>query len=270
MNNSTNFKIIFLAAIGLILIPGLTIAQLSPPGLGKAKTASWFAFGLKQTLDSAKKKESMTYIGIGRKSNPEGNANPFHKQAIIVFNQEFYNNYVENWQYSYAISYRNQNNYEDSPPYNASDPSHEQEFRIYGRYSYITGNNRLKWKNTFRQEFRKFFTPQFTKAEENFQLRTRLKTQLSVSLGESKIHQIIGSAEALFAVSKDNFPEKKWTRFAYKESRLGAYYSISPSGIPFTFDIGYMNNILRKNSNVSYISIDVVWENPFGDKKNKK
>ena len=60
------------------------------------------------------KKESMTYIGIGRKSNPEGNSNPFHKQAILVINQEFYNNYVENWQYSYAISYRYQNNYEDS------------------------------------------------------------------------------------------------------------------------------------------------------------
>ena len=67
MNNSTSFKIILLAVIVLMSIPDLSVAQLSPPGLGKAKTASWFAFGLKQTLDSAKKKESMTYIGIGRK-----------------------------------------------------------------------------------------------------------------------------------------------------------------------------------------------------------
>ena len=90
-----------------------------------------------------------------------------------------------------------------------------------------------------------------------------------MNLGDSKIHQIIGSAEALFAVSKDNFPEKKWTSFVYKESRLGVYYSVSPLKYRL-FNIGCFNNILGKNSNVSYLSIDVVWENPFGDTMNKK
>ena len=61
-------------------------AQISPPGLGHSKTASWFAAGFKQKLNE--KWQSMTYFGMGRTS---GNSlNPIEKPAILVFNQEFY------------------------------------------------------------------------------------------------------------------------------------------------------------------------------------
>lgn len=240
-------------------------AQLSPPGLGNAKTASWFAFGVKQSLDTIGKKVSTTYIGLGRKSEPY-ESNPTSKMGILVINEEISNRYAEHWEYSYALSYRRSNLYESDAPYEELNLGIEQEFRVYGRYSYLTGSDRVKWKNTFRQEFRKFFNPDFSKIDENFQLRTRLKTQLNVSLGTSKVHQIIGSAEALFAISKENYPESEWTKFKYKEARLGLYYSLSPREIPITFDLGYMRNIIGQSDviGVDYISLDVVWKNPFG------
>lgn len=242
-------------------------AQLSPPGLGKAKTASWFAFGIKQSLDSLEHKVSTTYVGLGYKSDPDNN-NPSTNMAILVLNEEISNRYHQNWEYSYALSYRRSNLYDSSAPYEELNPAIEQEFRVYGRYSYITGNNGFKWKNTIRQEFRKFYNPDFTNTDENFQLRTRLKTQLNVDLGTQNIHHIIVSAEALFAISKENYPKSDWSKFSYKESRLGLYYSITPQNIPFTFDLGYMHNIIGKSDviNVNYVALDVVWRNPFGKK----
>ena len=252
---------------GLLLLLTVTIfAQVSPPGLGKGKNASWFAFAIKQSLDSLHKKESTTYIGIGRKSTPD-DSNPFNKMGILILNQEFSNRYHKNWQYSYAISYRRQNEYESTAPYDLANPAIKQEFRIYGRYSYLTGTSTIKWKTTFRQEYRKFFNPDFTKNSEDYQLRTRLKTQLNIDLGTQKIHHIIGSAEALFSTSKKYKPASEWTKFEYKDSRFGLYYSLTPKEIPFTFDFGYGYNLIgkgSKTSGVNFLAIDIIWNNPFG------
>lgn len=259
-------KTLVLAVIFMVAFQS-TFAQLSPPGLGKAKTASWFAFGVKQSLDSLKKKESTTYIGLGRKSNPDAR-NPLSKMAILVINEEISNHYSEHWTYSYALSYRRSNLYDSYAPYEELNPAIEQEFRVYGRYSYLLGTEGVKWKNTVRQEFRKFFNPDFSQTDENFQLRTRLKTQLNVDLGTQKIHHLIGSVEALFAISKEHSPKNKWSKFGYKESRFGLYYSVTPHDIPFVFDLGYMHNIIGKSDvvDVNYIAFDVIWKNPFGKK----
>jgi hypothetical protein len=71
----------------------------------------------------------------------------------------------------------------------------------------------------------------------------------------------------LFAISKENEPEKQWSKFDYKESRLTLYYSLSPHEIPFIFDVGYMYNIIGKgtdSSDVNYLAVDIIWKNPFG------
>lgn len=257
---------LLLAALIFVVTIGNSYAQLSPPGLGEANNASWFAFGVRQSLDSLKQKESSTYVGIGLKSSPDEN-NPFSKMAILVINEEISNRYEKNWEYSYALSYRRSNNYDSASPYETLNPAIEQEFRVYGRYSYIMEGNGLKWKNTIRQEFRKFFNPDFSTAGESFQLRTRLKIQLSLNLGTSKTHHIIGGAEMLFAISKENEPEKQWSKFDYKESRLTLYYSLNPHEIPFIFDVGYMYNLIGKGSDISdvnYLAVDIIWKNPFG------
>lgn len=240
-------------------------SQISPPGLGKAHTADWFAFGVRQELDTIEGKgwQSMTYIGVGRKSNPN-NYDPFYKPAILVLNQEFYHQFHNDWQYSLALSYRRQDEYLDNMPYEHDNPKLKQEFRLYGRFSYLFSTSRIKLVPTFRQEFRKFYTPDFQNISEDYQFRSRFRLQLTVNLDSKKTHRLIASSEQLFSISKGNTPDN-WTDFNYRESRFSLYYSYSPKALPFIFSVGYMNNLIgQKNPyDVHYLAFDIVIENPF-------
>jgi len=254
-------KFIISSVLFLLLVPNCK-AQLSPPGLGTTKTAFWGAVGFRQKLDT--KNTSMTYLGIGRISNPDGDANPFKKQSIIVLNEEIYHKLNTHWQYSYALSYRRQNQYESKAPYELESPAIQQEFRGYGRISYTTAIGDVKWKSTYRQEARKFYTPDFEGVEDDFQLRSRFKTQATVALDNDKENSLLGSAEALFSISNDDV--QGWGDYEYKESRFCLYYSYAPHSIPVTFDVGYMNDLIGHGHHIkdaSYLAFDVVLENVF-------
>lgn len=258
-------KFIFRMLLLSLFSFGNAYAQLSPPGLGKAKTAFWSAFGVKRKLDSLGTKASMTYIGLGRKSDPD-NRNLFENQAIIVFNHEQYHHFEPNQQYSYAISYRRQNSYDDHPPYRSEGM--EQEFRVYGRYAYtLQPADRWKWKNTVRQEFRKFYTTDFSKTDENFQLRTRVKTQLVYHFPTQNKQTVTLSAEGLFAISNYNDASKDWSKYDYKETRLGLYYGFQLPETPVSMDVGYGNNWIKGNrttqSGVHYLAVDLIWTIPY-------
>ncbi|WP_276876055.1 DUF2490 domain-containing protein [Chryseobacterium joostei] len=241
-------------------------AQISPPGLGDANTAFWSAFGVKRELDSLEKKQTMSYIAIGRKSSPDNN-NLFSKQAIFVLNHEVYNSFAPHQQYSFAISYRRQPQYESDAPYEKENT--EQEFRIYGRYAYTFNlGKKFKLKNTVRQEFRKFFDADFHKVEEDFQLRTRIKSQLTYNLSPTNNQKLAISAEALFSVSHLNEPEQQWNSFGYREMRLSAYYMFNIPHSPFTVDIGYMDDLIRDSNSihkggVHYLAADLIWNIPY-------
>ncbi|WP_312389270.1 DUF2490 domain-containing protein [Chryseobacterium sp.] len=245
---------------------GVANAQISPPGLGDAKTAFWTAFGVKKQMDSLGKKHSMSYIALGRKSSPN-DYNLLSKQAIFVLNHEVFHSFAKNQQYSYALSYRRQPSYASDSPY--ENEGTEQEFRVYGRYSYTFSlNNKLKLKNTVRQEFRKFFDADFHEVEEDFQLRTRLKSQLTYNLSEKNSQKLSLSVEALLATSYLNSPESKWTSFDYKELRVTAYYMFKIPNSPFTMDIGYMDDLIDgsesiKHGGVHYFAADLIWNLPF-------
>ena len=244
-------------------------AQISPPGLGEANTAFWTAFGIKRQLDSLGKKQSLSYIALGRKSSPD-NDNLFSKQAIFVLNHEVYHSFTSHQQYSYAISYRRQPVYEDATPYEKEGL--EQEIRLYGRYAYtFTLGKKWKLKNTIRQEFRKFFDPDFRPVEENFQLRTRLKTQLTYNLSSKNNQKLAVSAEGLFSISYLHEPEPQWTAFGYRELRLGVYYMVNIPNSPFTVDIGYVNDLIRNSHSITkggvhYLAADLVWNLPYKKK----
>lgn len=260
MSKKTLVIIILLA---VSIVKNYSLAQISPPGLGKAKTASWFAIGLRQNLDSLNKRNALTYFGYGMVSDPEGSSNPFVKQAIMVLNHERYNHFAKHWQYSYALSYRRQNSYSDIEPYHKEGI--DQEFRLYGRISYLLSEGKWKWTNTARQEFRKYFTADFTKADENLQFRTRLKSQLSYDLGPAD-QKLILSAEALFATSLMNYPRAQWKSFQYKESRFALYYSRKLPNTPLSMDVGYMNNLINNSSHpidVHYVALDLIWNLPY-------
>ncbi|MCC6691617.1 MAG: DUF2490 domain-containing protein, partial [Bacteroidia bacterium] len=254
-----------LLAILLFFIGELLLAQISPPGLGRANTANWLAFGIRQELDTIRDKgwQSMTYIGMGRKSNPD-NQNPLYKPGIFVLNQEFYHQFHHNWQYSLALSYRRQNEYLDTPPYKDNTPNMQQEFRLYGRFSYILKSPRVKLVPTLRQDFRKYYTTNFKNTNEIFQVRSRLRLQVTINLDRKKSHRIIASSEQLFS-STELSGSNKLGNFNYKESRFLLYYSYSPQTIPLIVNIGYMNNLVgqQKFYDVHYLAFDIMLENPF-------
>ncbi|MXN92072.1 DUF2490 domain-containing protein [Flavobacterium sp. Sd200] len=237
-------------------------AQISPPGLGSTKNAFWSAVGVRQKLDT--KNTSLTYIGLGRISDPEGDANPFKKQSIVVLNEEIYHKINPHWQYSYALSYRRQNQYENENPYDLETPSIHQEFRGYGRINYTTAIGEVKLKTTYRQEIRKFFTPDFGEVEDDLQLRSRFKTQATVALDSDHENSLLGSAEALFSDSNDD--TNGWSGFEYKESRFCLYYSYAPHNIPVVFDVGYMNDLVGHGHHLqdsNYLAVDIIVENIF-------
>lgn len=253
----------------LFFLSGFLQAQISPPGLGEANTAFWGAFGVRRQLDSLGKKQALTYVAIGRKSQPDQD-NLFSKQAILVLNHEVYHSFAPHQQYSYAFSYRRQPQYDEISPYEKEGV--EQEFRIYGRYAYTFNfGKRWKFKNTVRQEFRKFFDPDFHKVEEDFQLRTRLKSQITYNLPSENNQKLMLSVEGLFSVSHLNEPEAEWTPFGYREMRIAAYYMFNIPNSPFSVDIGYMDDLIRGSNSihkggVHYLAADLIWNLPYKKK----
>lgn len=249
--------------IGLLTVITAT-AQISPPGLGETNTASWFAFGVRQSLDSASKIQSFSYVGLGRISGPQSN-NPLKYQDIFVLNQEFYHKFHKHWHYSLALSYRNQDEYGDEKSFNTISPTHKQEIRAYGRFMYELKVRNVKFVATFRQEFRSFFDPDFQQEADRYQLRSRFRLQAAVTLDENKIHRLTASAEALFSSTQSTIPSTHWSTFAYKEARFCFYYSIDPKNSSFIYSIGYMSDLIGQThiKAVSYVALDVIWENPF-------
>ena len=254
--------ILFIVLCLFYIVPAS--AQISPPGLGETNTAAWFAFGVRQSLDSANKMQSFSYVGLGRISGPQSN-NPFQYQDIFVLNQEFYHTFHKHWRYSLALSYRNQDEYGDEKSFNGISPAHKQEIRIYGRYMYELKMHKIKVVATFRQEFRSFFDPGFNQESDRYQLRSRFRLQAALTLDPDKVHRFTASGEALFSTTQTTVPANQWSVFAYKEARFCLYYSINPKNTSFTYSIGYMNNLIGQAhpESVSYLAMDVIWENPF-------
>jgi hypothetical protein len=254
---------ILFIAMSLLTVLG-THAQISPPGLGETNTASWFAFGVRQSLDSAGKIQFFSYVGLGRISSPASN-NLLKYQDIFVLNQEFYHKFHKHWHYSLALSYRNQDEYGDEKSFNGISPTHEQEIRVYGRYMYELKIRNVKLIATYRQEFRSFFDPDFQQENDKYQLRSRFRLQAAITLDENKTHRLMASAEALFSSTQSTTPENHWSTFGYKEARFCFYYSIDPKNSSFIYSIGYMNDLIGQAhaKSVSYLAMDVIWENPF-------
>lgn len=245
-------------------------AQISPPGLGEADAATWFALGLRQDINTKQSIESMTYIGIGAKTiELEGLYD--NKPAIFVFNQEFFHEINKSIDLSYAASYRRQMEYEYDSSKNSTQTSTQQEFRIYGRFAYTFKLGKVKFKQTARQEFRHFVDQNFNNTVEPLQFRSRLKSQISFYIDQQNQHKLTAGTEVLFSTSK-NQTTKDWSDIKYKEARFTLFYTYTPAKTPIAISIGYMNNLIEKHTThaVHYASVDVVWENPFKIFESKK
>ncbi|MCZ2443877.1 MAG: DUF2490 domain-containing protein [Flavobacteriales bacterium] len=246
--------------------------QIIPPGVGKANLTSWFAIGLRQELDTLKNKgwQSVTYIGFGRKSNPN-NYDLFYKSSIWIVNQEFYYQFHKNWLSSLAISYRRQEEYDNNAPYQQDDPRFKQEFRFYSRFTFQTQIRFVKVSTTVRQEIRTFLRPDFRLFNEALQFRTRFRLQLSFDLTKKKNHKLIFGSEQLFSISMEN-ASSIWSDFNYRDSRFTLYYSYVPSQLPFSINIGYMNHLVGSNNiyTVHCLAFDITLKDLFKLKKAKQ
>lgn len=243
-----------------------SFGQIVPPAMDQTNIAGWFAVAIRQELDPIPGKgwQSTTYIGLGRMSNPD-NHNPLYKPGVVIVNQEFQNKFHKNWKYSLAVSYRRQNEYSNLAPYDKGDPPSKQEFRLYGRFSYVLETPFVKIEPTFRQEFQKYYTPHFKAYREDTRLRSRFRLKFTFPLTRGKAHKILLYSEQLFAVSRDK-ELRQWTAFAYTDSRFTLYYSYAPKKIPFVFNLGYMNNLagVKPATSTHYFGMDIGWINPFG------
>lgn len=244
--------------------------QISPPGLSDMHIASWWAVGLDQKIGQSSKSHSITYVGFGRMSDPDSK-NLFAKPSIFILNEEYKQQFTDHLSYSAALSYRRQNLYEEKAPYEASTPSIQQEFRVYGKFSYRDHWENNKWNVDFRPEFRKFYGPSFSKINPVIAFRTRFKAKARIPLTKDKVHQLILSAEALFE-NENNRQEdgitKDWTGFQYSDMRFCIYYRLAPDDWPIYAELGYMNQLEGADPAISrhHIGFDIVFRDLLSKK----
>lgn len=242
-------------------------AQVVPPALGDIPASSWMAFGIKQKLNPDKKLGwlSDTYFGTGRISN-KGDFNPFQKHGIFILNQEFYHQFHKDWEYSLALSYRNQRRYEKEAPYELADPKYRQEFRFYTRFSYKFKYRQFEWTPTVRNELMKYTNPDWSNFAENIRYRLRLRMKFSYALDAAKQHKLSLYSEQLFYTSWMNDGSRR--KFNYSDSRFSFFYSYTFKDVPLTLDIGYMNNLMgiQKAKSGHYFAFDIIWKDPFRKK----
>lgn len=253
--------ILYIILISLCVVN--TYGQLSAPGLGDAKMASWLALGLRQNLNNEKTFESLTYVGIGQKETE--NTKIFKSSpAIIVLNQEVYHKLNDDWKISLAASYRKQNDYFLDESTQVEKINVQQEFRLYGRASYNLSIGSVKLTQTFRQEVRRFMDFDFNNVDKLLELRSRFKSQISTNINNSTQHEITAGAEILFSSVKEK-ESNNFTKLAYNESRITLFYTYRPKNTPIALSVGYMNNLIETNKThaVHYASFDLIIENPF-------
>lgn len=255
----------YLASLLFLLMTSLGSAQIVPPGLGDMGSSGWMAIAIDQNINRYEETgwKSTTYFGVGRVSGKEHDQ-PLKKPGIFVLNQEFYNRFKPNWEYSLALSLRNQRLYTSKAPFEPADPPSKKEIRLYSRFSYLHKIGSVSITPTLRQEIIKYFTPDFEDFSESWRIRTRFRLKFGVPLKADNSHKILLYSEQLFSFSR-HLETERWSRFSYADSRFSSYYSVSPAQLPFTFNVGYMLNLMGKGPAKTghYLALDVIWKNPF-------
>lgn len=241
-----------------------SIGQLTPPGLGSnSKMNGWFAIGLDQKLDSAGRFSSMTYFGFAGQSTVD-DINVFDRLGIFVLNEEVKFKFKPAWSVSLAVSYRHQNEFEKTYPYLAAEDRFKQEFRLYSRIT-------KSWKKkgipsiAFRQEYRKFYDPEFRDWKVSSAFRSRLKFQSEFDLVPAKRLSVIAGCEFLFSTDFEE-ASQEWKHFKYGETRLSAVISYHTKNNKISYNLGYMNDLLHVpagEKSIHYISASVIFKNLF-------
>src|SRR5579864_4293760 len=112
--------------LAICLIDNSAIAQISPPGLDDTHVVLFGAVAINQPI--SEKWFNQSYVAGSRFSDPNNN-HILKKQAIFVIDQQMYRQFGKHWQLAFCLSYRNQDQYADEPPYDYDIPSSRREMR---------------------------------------------------------------------------------------------------------------------------------------------
>lgn len=260
MSQLLRYRTLFKMSFLVFLIPLSGYSQIIPAGLGEIDAGSWFALGWQQNIGQ-NQWSSTTYFGVGRR-NEEGFKNPFQNHALLVLNQEFKNRFHDRWEYSLAGGYRNLTGINNQHPDKRNDD--KQEFRIYGRLSYLYQTGKLRITPTLRQEFIKYYDPDFKDYSESIRLRSRFRVKFYYPIDTKAQHGIAVYSEQLFSISQSGI-SNEWGNFRYSDSRFSLYYSWSPSELPLAINVGYMCNVIGKkwDHTAHYLGVDLLLKNIF-------
>ncbi|MDW8333595.1 MAG: hypothetical protein RMM53_05200 [Bacteroidia bacterium] len=241
---------------------GCAIAQVAPPAMGGRHFGSWVALALRQSLDSLAKRRIIVYAGNGRISVP-GGANPLARQGIFVTNAEYFHRLHPKHQFSIAFSHRFQNEYRD-PPAGSGQSSLRQEYRLYGRWFFdLFNDRRAQLSLALRHEWRLFVSPSFVFEREVFQPRWRIRAEAAAHLDSKLKHRFSFRVEQLFAASF--FADRPPTKFAYRETRVSAFYSCQLPKAILSFGVLQLVNAGRPPTGVN-LGMDLTLRDPFGVK----
>jgi len=257
----------------LSLLPALSWAQISPPGIDGAKVVGWGAIGFNQQL--SKKLSITVYAGGSRQSDPD-NTRLARKTAILVLNQETLYSFNSRWQLAFCNSIRIQDIYSEESPYDLEHPGIRNELRYYLRLFYRHSYKRLNFAYNFRPEYRNFYTSDWSAWKTPLELRFRLKGQVNIPLNRSGNNQLIIADEILTAV--DHYGPasgNEWSSYHFTEDRFTNYFRHTFSKPAVVVDLGVMHQFLKEKTGghlhyTAYLAFDILFQNPFGKPKEKR
>ncbi|MCO6499866.1 MAG: DUF2490 domain-containing protein [Vicingus serpentipes] len=253
------------------ILTGVSVnAQITPAGFDHTRLVGWEAVGIHQALTSSGDKTIFAYIGIGTESRPD-DFNLLERPGIFVSDQKFQHRFHPHFKYNIGLSYRSQHHYAGQLPYEHESPGKVNEIRTYSTLAWITSLKKLKWEISFKEEWRNFFTTENEEPQYPIKLRSRLKSKWKWSLDQQKKHSLIFQTEVLFSLGKGNSMDTTWSKFHYTDCRLSAFYTYTFDKHPLVLEIGYMNELrgVEMNEDISVIAVNLIWINPFKNKKNE-
>lgn len=253
---------ILLLAVGLL--PVRTVAQIGPPGMGVVKSASWFAMGITQQLDTAGDIRWNAYVGHGRCSTSQQGM-PWQRQAIQVFDQLITYRFHSQWQVGAGASLRFQQRYSDSDPFDRITPPRD-EVRLHARIMHGWPIGRWRMQLTLKQELRRFFTPDLQPWKEDIEWRTRFKVQAEHALGQQGGRKVVCSLEELFAMDHVRGAQDAWTSMGYRETRASVYVVQRMANDRMEVALGGMADLVRGADQAicPYLAMSLTWRDPFG------
>jgi hypothetical protein len=253
---------------------GLAKAQLTPPGLDGAKTVGWVAVGFSQTL--SQRWSTTVYAGTSTQSSLDNYAF-WQKPAISVLNQEWAYQFAQRWQLVLGGSFRFQDLYEETPPYEPKQPAARNEIRAYTRLFFRhTQGSKLSWAHSFRPEYRLFYTPNWQPWPNPFQIRLRWKSQLTYPLNGTNTTQFIAANEVLTTLDRIrdvSSQSLQWGDYRLSEDRLSMFIRRVLKKPALNVDFGLMHQFWwdatsQKFRYTTYFSVDFLFRNPFKKKVN--